>query len=85
MYGNNPETLYWCEQYLKENDNNFFKGEIHSNSWNLTLVNILQFPLILWVLGQLPPVRVGVWVKVKVGFRVEGQPDNCPGGKLPPG
>ena len=35
--------------------------------------------------GKLPPVRVGVWVKVKVGFRVEGQPDNCPGGKLPPG
>ena len=24
-----------------------FKGELHSNSWNLTFVNKLQFPLIL--------------------------------------
>ena len=24
-----------------------------------------------------PPVRIGVSVKVRVGFRVEGQPDNC--------
>ena len=31
------------------------------------------------------PVRVGVSVKVRVSFRVGGQPDNCPGGKLPPG
>ena len=26
----------------------------------------------------LPPVRVGVWVKVRVSFRVGGQPDNPP-------
>ena len=32
-----------------------------------------------------PPVRVGVWVKVRVSFSVDGQPDNCPRGKLPPG
>ena len=32
-----------------------------------------------------PPVRVGVSVKVRVCFRVGGQPDNCPGEKLPPG
>ena len=24
------------------------------------------------------PVRIGVWVKVRVSFRVGGQPDNCP-------
>ena len=34
---------------------------------------------------NLPPVRVGVWVKVRVSFRVGGQPDDCPRGKLPPG
>ena len=39
--------------------------------------------------GQLPPeesclpVRVGVSVEVSVSFRVEGQPDDCPGAKLP--
>ena len=27
--------------------------------------------------GNCPPVRIGVLVKVRVGFRVEGQPDNC--------
>ena len=25
-----------------------------------------------------PTVRVGVWVKVRVSFRVGEQPDNCP-------
>ena len=25
-----------------------------------------------------PPVRIRVWVKVKVSFRVGGEPDNCP-------
>ena len=35
--------------------------------------------------GKLPPVRVGVWVKDKVSFRLGGQPDNCPQGKLAPG
>ena len=32
------------------------------------------------------PVRVGPWasVKVRVSFRVGEQPDNSPGGKLPP-
>ena len=29
------------------------------------------------------PVRIGVWVKVRVSFRVGGQPDNCPRGKRP--
>ena len=28
--------------------------------------------------GKLTPVRVGTWVKVRVSFRVGGQPDNCP-------
>ena len=43
------------------------------------------------VSGQLPPeencppVRVGVSVKVRVSFRVGGQPENCPREKLPPG
>ena len=32
-----------------------------------------------------PPVRVVVWVKVRVSFRVERQPENCPRGKLLPG
>ena len=32
-----------------------------------------------------PPVRIGVWVKVRVSFRVGGQPENCPRGKQPPG
>ena len=32
----------------------------------------------------MPQVRVGVLVKVRVSFRVGGQPDNCPGGKIPP-
>ena len=42
------------------------------------------------VSGQLPPdencppVRVGVWVKVRVTFRGGGQPDNCSRRKLPP-
>ena len=42
------------------------------------------------VSGQLPPeeycpsLRVGVWVKVRVSFRVAGKPDNCPRRKLPP-
>ena len=31
-----------------------------------------------------PPVRVGVWIKVRVSFRVGGQPDNWPREKLPP-
>ena len=30
-----------------------------------------------------PPVTVGVWVKVRVSFRVGGQPDNCPREKSP--
>ena len=30
-----------------------------------------------------PPVRVGVSVNSRVIFRVGGQPDNCPGEKLP--
>ena len=34
--------------------------------------------------GKLPQVRVGVLVKVRVSFRVGGQPDNCPGRKIPP-
>ena len=29
-------------------------------------------------------IRVGVWVKVKVSFRVGGKPDNCLQGKLHP-
>ena len=43
------------------------------------------------VFGQLtpevncPPLRVGVWVKVRASVRVGGQPDICPRGKLPPG
>ena len=43
------------------------------------------------VSGQLPPdencppIRVGVWVKVRASFRVWGQPDYCPRGKLPSG
>ena len=28
-------------------DKQHLKGELHSNSWNLTFVNKLQFPLIL--------------------------------------
>ena len=28
-----------------------------------------------------PLVRIGVWVKVKVSFRVKGEPDNCLRGK----
>ena len=31
-----------------------------------------------------PPVRLGVSIKVRISFRVEGQIDNCPGAKLPP-
>ena len=31
-----------------------------------------------------PPIRIGVWVKVRVSFRVGRQPGNCPRGKLPP-
>ena len=30
------------------------------------------------------PVRIGVWVKVKVSFRVGGQPNIFPRGKYPP-
>ena len=30
------------------------------------------------------PVRLGVWAKVRVSFRVGGQPDNCLQGKLSP-
>ena len=34
---------------------------------------------------KIPPlVRVGVWVKVRVSFRVGGWSDNCPREKLPP-
>ena len=42
------------------------------------------------VYGQLPPeenyplVKVGVWLKVRVIFRVGGQPDNCPRKKSAP-
>ena len=32
-----------------------------------------------------PPVRVVVWVKVRINFRVGGQLDNYPEGKLSPG
>ena len=32
-----------------------------------------------------PPVRVGVWIKVRVSFRVGGQPDYCHRGRLPLG
>ena len=37
------------------------------------------------VCGQLPPVRVGFSVKVRVSFRVGRQPDNSLGEKWPPG
>ena len=42
------------------------------------------------VFGQLPPeenylpLKDGVWVKVRVSFRVLGSPDNCSQGRLPP-
>ena len=45
-------------------------------------------PFGIWTIvsrGKLPPVRVGVSVKVRVSFRVGGQPNNCPREKLPPG
>ena len=32
--------------------------------------------------GKLPQVRVGVSVKVRISFRVRGQPQNCSGEKL---
>ena len=32
----------------------------------------------------MPPVRVGVWVKMRVSFKVGGQPDYCPREKSPP-
>ena len=31
-----------------------------------------------------PTVRVWVWVKIRVSFRIEGQPDNCPEENCPP-
>ena len=31
-----------------------------------------------------PSVRIGVWAKTKINFRVGRQPDNCPRGKLLP-
>ena len=34
--------------------------------------------------GKLPPVRMGVWVKVRVSFRVGDPPDNWPRGKWLP-
>ena len=37
-----------------------------------------------WYPENCPPVRVGVWVKVRVSFRVGVQPDKCPRGKLSP-
>ena len=69
--------------------------------WSITLCNQVvskAFGLSKWKEGivkkgirtivpeeNCSPVRVGASVKVRVSFRVEGQPDNCPGGKLPPG
>ena len=44
--------------------------------------------MITSVSGQLPPeencppIRVGIWIKVRVNFRVGGQPHNCFQGKL---
>ena len=31
-----------------KNQCSLLEGELHSNSWNLTFANKLQFPLILW-------------------------------------
>ena len=45
-------------------------------------------PSSMLVSGEFPPeehcplVRVGVWAKARVSFRVGGQPDNCPWEKL---
>ena len=39
----------------------------------------------IWIIApkeNYPQVRVEVWVRVRVSFRVRGQPGNCPGGKL---
>ena len=47
--------------------------------------NIIRYPDNCSPRKIAPPVRVGVWVKVRVSFSVDGQPDNCPRGKLPPG
>ena len=55
------------------------------------VVRNLHYVLVKTVSGQLPPqgklplVRVGVSVKVRVSFRVKGQPHNYPRGKLSPG
>ena len=32
----------------------------------------------------MPPIRDGFGVKVRFSFRIGGQPDNCPLGKLSP-
>ena len=60
----------------------------------ITWIQLSYLPrvaLLLLVSGQMPleenclPVRVGVFVNVRISFRVGGQPDNCPRAKLPPG
>ena len=65
--------------FLSVVDCTFYKSTIKSNC------------ILLLLSGQLPPeencppLRVGVSVKVRISFRVEGQPENCPGEKLTPG
>ena len=58
-------------------------GEAWKNTFMYVLLKILycyiHYNLGIWTIvprGKLPPVRVEVWVKVRVSFRVGGQPDN---------
>ena len=54
------------------------------NTYNGFISKINKVMKEILVSGQLPPyencslVRVGVWTKVRVSFRVGGQPDNWP-------
>ena len=70
---------------------NWFKFNYRENlkqDSSQTLI-LLRFTISM-LSGQLLPeencllVTVAIWVKVRVGFRFGGKPDNCPRGKVPP-
>ena len=68
----------------------FVESNHIDSHWSQIQLSWHQKPLSPLVSGQLlpqknyPTVRVGVWVKGRVSFRIRGQPDDCPRGRFTP-
>ena len=90
--GKHMQTTWYGDQALP---NMFYGRSENGEAWKTHLGRFCwKYFIVTYTIisasGQLlpeekcPPVRVGVWVKVRISFRVGGQPDNYPRWKLLP-